>query len=294
MIQDRKIVVVIPSGRERYMCVLMPYLLNPAVSGLVDRVDLWVNTDERADLEYFDSLEKKHFPLIRRVFDDKDLIKVCYDPSRNHFQYNGGVHKFYPYAIDPKTIYIKLDDDICYIHPDFFKNIVEYTIAHPECFSVLGNVVNIPKTSYLYQRMGLLTTAAGVCQDDPRDRYSCKSGEFAFEVHKMFMQLQAENRLEELYFKDYVHPRGLMTRIGVMAWAGETFAEFGGAVGAWDEKDICEGLPVKTGRSIHYCGNALTSHFAFSHHRAVLEDKTDMLDKYYKLALKLNQGIAVL
>jgi len=53
MIQDRKVIACVPFGRERYVKVLLPYLLQEPV----DEVRLWLNTDEPADLAYAASLE---------------------------------------------------------------------------------------------------------------------------------------------------------------------------------------------------------------------------------------------
>lgn len=54
------------------------------------------------------------------------------------------------------TIYIKIDDDIAYIHPDAIPRVVHTRIEHPNPFAISGNIVNTMLMSYLHYRTGAL------------------------------------------------------------------------------------------------------------------------------------------
>jgi hypothetical protein len=223
-------------------------------------------------------------PKVKRVIAQEPLRKEVYDASRNHVQFNSSVNRFYRFTVQPKTIYVKMDDDICYVHPDFFYNACEDLLQKENSVAfVMTNVFNIPMTTKINQDRGVLDTKMGKSDGIPRCPLACLSGPFAKHLHDQFLELYKKNELKKLYF-DSLNLSGHQ-RIGVMLWTGERFAGFGGNVGQSDEKFITQELPVKFGLPVRLIGNALVSHFAFSHQRAELEDKSDILEQYLKIAV---------
>ena len=57
MYQNYKVVVNTAAGRRRYMQYLVPPILN---ADIVDRYDIWVNTHNMVDIEFFKKLAKKY------------------------------------------------------------------------------------------------------------------------------------------------------------------------------------------------------------------------------------------
>ena len=55
MYQNYKVVVNTAAGRRRYMQYLVPPILN---ADIVDRYDIWVNTHNMVDIEFFKKLAK--------------------------------------------------------------------------------------------------------------------------------------------------------------------------------------------------------------------------------------------
>ena len=53
MYQNYKVVVNTAAGRRRYMQYLVPPILN---ADIVDRYDIWVNTHNMVDIEFFKKL----------------------------------------------------------------------------------------------------------------------------------------------------------------------------------------------------------------------------------------------
>jgi len=290
MFQGRKVVICVPSGRYRYMRILLPYLLSSRHADVIDEIRLWVNTDVGSDLEYFIRMEKT-YPKIKRVLPLGQLNKALYDAKRDHYQYNDSIYRFYNACIEENTIYVKIDDDICFVHDDFFKHMLQAVIDREEQnFACVGNVFNIPYTSKLQQDRGTLDDKLGHSTGDPRCPIACTNGEFAAHIHKSFLRFVEEEDVESLYFTS--HYLSGRQRIGTMAWTGENFQQFGGKVGPRDEVELTTRIPEMLLKPIWIVGDAVISHFAFSHQRAVLEDQTNILGRYLALSIKLNGDVA--
>jgi len=290
MFEGRRVVICVPSGRYRYMRVLLPYLLSSRHADVVDEIRLWVNTDVKSDLDYFIRMEKT-FPRVKRATHDGPINKALYDAKRNHWQYNDSIYRFYAGCIEPNTLYCKLDDDICYVHDDFFKHMFRAVIdRQARNYACVGNVYNIPYTSKLLQERGTLDVLMGESTGDPRCPIACTNGEFAAHIHKHFLKLAETGKVEDLYFDShYLTGR---QRIGAMAWSGESFKQFGGRVGPRDEVELTTRIPEALLKPLWIVGDAVVTHFAFSHQRAVLEDQTDTLARYLALSVKLNGDVA--
>ncbi len=291
MFDGRKVVICVPSGRERYLRVLLPYLLADRHANIVDEVRLWVNTDVADDLEYFIRMEQKH-PRIKRLLKGGHLNKVAYDPRRNHYQYNDSIYRFYQDCVEPGVIYCKVDDDICYIHDDFFKNMFRNVVdREARNYACVGNVLNIPYTTKLLQDRGTLGDELGHSPEgNPRCPIACTNGEFAAYIHRQFLDRLEAGKAEDFFFSS--HAIGGRQRIGTMAWTGESFKQFGDKVGPRDEVELTTRIPETLLKPLFIVGNALVAHFAFSHQRAVLEDQTNILQRYYDLSIRLNGDVA--
>ena len=291
MYQDYRVVVCVPSGRYRYLRVLLPYLLSERFADTVDEIRLWVNTDVATDLDYFARMEQT-FSKVRQVFAAGELHKGTYDARRAHYQYNDSIYRFYASCIEDKTIYVKIDDDICFIHDDFFSNILRDVITKEQTnYACVGNVFNIPHVTKLLQDKGIIGDELGHSPEgDPRCPVACANGEFAAYVHRQFLEIVAANDLRCLYFDSHVLSG--RQRIGVMAWTGNSFKQFGGKVGPRDEVELTTKIPERIAKPLWMVGDALACHFAFSHQRAVLEDQTKILDEYLQLSVRLNGDVA--
>lgn len=279
MLADRKVIVCIPSGRYKYLRILLPYLLNEQNSKIVDEVQLWVNTNAEIDLAYFEKVEQ-NFTIVKRVFVRGTL-------KNDVHQFNDYVYRFYKNCTSPDTVYVKMDDDICYVHHDFLENFVKITIECEQSnLACVGNVFNVPYVTKLLQEKGVITDVAGKSTGDPRCPIACVDGKFAANIHDQFLNLIEQNQIEKLFFDS--HNLKGRQRIGAMAWTGKNFALFNGEVLPSDEVDLTTTIPNKLGMPLHIVGNAVVSHFAFSHQRDFLESKTDVLERYLRLSIDMN------
>ena len=290
MFQNYRVIVCIPSGRYRYLRVLLPYLTSARFANTIDEIHLWVNTDVESDLEYFDRMEAT-FPKVKCIRNSVALNKTLYDASRNHYQYNDSIFRFYRPCRDDDAIYVKIDDDICFVHDDFFNNILASVLDRESTnFACVANVFNIPYTSKLLQDRGTLGDAKGHSTGDPRCPFACTDGKFAVYIHEQFLDLVTKGDVNSLCFDS--HAITGRQRVGTMAWTGKSFQQFGGRVDERDEVDLTTKIPQSLGKPLWMVGDAIVSHFAFSHQRAELEDRSDVLKRYLELSIKLNGDTA--
>lgn len=262
MYKGYKIVVNTAVGRRRYLKLLIPQILN---SELVDRYDLWINTLDKLDIAFFQELAKK-FTKINLIWQPSSTINGIYSIS-----------EFYPLCVEEKTIYIKMDDDIVWIDPNFFNEICEYRIQNPDYFLVSPLVINNGICNYILYDKGFINFNQYLtCQGYDTRFYN---GYLAQQLHEWFLNnYLITNNYKKLYCGEN---RIAMQRfaINAVAWFGETFQKFGGKVMGDDEEFLTVKYPVKENLICSFDCNTIVAHFSFSVQRNYL-DKTDILNKY--------------
>ena len=134
MYNNYKIVVNTAAGRRRYMQYLIPYIVS---SEVVDRYDIWINTHNMADIEFFKVLAQK-YPVINLVWQPDGVVNGV-----------STINAFYKDCIEEKTIYFKLDDDIVWMEPNLIEKMIKFRIENPEYFLVSLLVINNSLTTYL-------------------------------------------------------------------------------------------------------------------------------------------------
>lgn len=263
MYQNYKIVVNTAAGRRRYMQYLVPPILE---ADIVDRYDIWVNTHNMVDIEFFKQLAKK-YTKVNLVWQPEGIVNGI-----------ASINAFYRNCCDRDTIYMKLDDDVVWFEPDLFEKMVKFRIENPDFFLVSPLVINNALSTYLLQvhdKIKLDKYYMSICTE----RTICHDGWFAADLHNWFM----ENFLKTNTYKNlYVgkHPMG-MTRFSIncILWFGNDMAEFNGVVLGDDEEFLSCIKPTQLGKCNCFNGDALISHFAFGTQREGL-DKMDILNKY--------------
>ncbi|KAI0406882.1 hypothetical protein F4802DRAFT_80537 [Xylaria palmicola] len=130
-------------GRKRTVDFLDCYLQqNLAVNGgYLDEVWFMVHTDIREDLVYLDKL-----------IEQRPQYKVVRPGECEGFNY---ACMWNP-VVEDNTIYVKIDDDIVFIHPDTIPQLVSTRISEPHPFAVSANLVNSPFTGYKHYSVGAI------------------------------------------------------------------------------------------------------------------------------------------
>lgn len=271
-----KIVACIPAGRQR---VLYPNLNHlRAQQGFVDEVQLWLNTPIHHDVEFIKAQESDYIKVI--PLDDEE-------PSRKPIQRNTG--RFYRHTAETGTIYIRLDDDIVWQHPQALRNLVDKRIDQPEPFVVFANIWNNAVCSALQWQAGNITLRPGLrlnvhCMDP----LGWGDGPFAEGLHRRLLEDVDAGRAGSLYLPDFElrgeknHP--IRFSVSCFAWFGHDFWPHVDDLWEREEEGWITGqVPKATGRFNLICGDALVSHYSFFKQRPHL-DQTDILAEYVRLS----------
>jgi hypothetical protein len=98
-----KIIAVTPAGRRRYLELLTHYITQDES---IDEWQLWDNCRSESDRVYINQLPKKNGKI--RI--------VTHDGTNGS---NSSINKFYRGLDDKNAFYIKMDDDLVYLPPNF-------------------------------------------------------------------------------------------------------------------------------------------------------------------------------
>lgn len=268
MYRDYKIVVNSAAGRRCYMQYLIPFIVS---SDIVDRYDIWINTHNGADIEFFKRVAAL-YPVVNLVWQPDGIVNG-----------NKSINAFYKQCVEPNTIYFKLDDDIIWMEPDLIEKMVKFRIANPNYFVVSPLVINNSLSTYLLQIEGKIRLKK-YCNADSSHTILWRSGRFAADLHDWFLKNYLfPHKWEELHIG--AKPMG-MTRFSInsILWFGEEMKKFNGEVPGDDEEFMSCIYPTKQGLSNAWNGDAIVAHFSFFTQREVL-DSTGILERYGEYCL---------
>lgn len=265
-------IVVTPAGRQRYLEVLLPHLRRQHGRGAFERWDLWLNTNVAADIAYCKSLAAAHAWIA--VVELAGIDRVS----------NSNICKFFKHACDPACVYVRVDDDVVYVQPDFFETLFTYRVSNPAPFLVYANIVNNAVIAHIHQRNARVRypqTVGYACMDP----VGWRDPLFAEALHRAFLADAQAGRVGDWRksFDTWVCWGYERVSINCIAWLGATFAEFAGEVGRDEEQWLSVEKPRELGRPNVLLGSAVAAHFSFYTQREHL-DATDILDQYARLA----------
>jgi len=138
-----KIVGLVFFGRRRSVDILDCYLQQNLVAngGYLDEVIFMAHTKIEEDVAWLEDLVDRnqgHYKIARKECDKKSY--GC----------------LWAYAVEDKTMYIKIDDDLLYIHPDAVPQLVHTRLNVPHPFAIGANLVNAPITTVQHYHFGAI------------------------------------------------------------------------------------------------------------------------------------------
>lgn len=268
MYRDYRVVANTAVGRRRYLKYLLPQVL---ASDIVDRYDLWVNTLDKVDIEFFKKMAVK-YPKLNLIWQPEGVINGIYSMAA-----------FYPYCQDEDTIYIKLDDDVVWFDPSFFEEICRFRIDNPQYFLVSPLVINNGICNYILQNSNLINFSEYItCNPYPMKYYN---GYLAEQLHEWFIKNYLKDQsFNHLYCGEHIIALQRFA-INAVAWFGRDFKKFGGKVEGDDEEFLTVKYPAKHNLTCCFDCNTIVSHFSFSVQRKYL-DGSNVLSQYDKLLMK--------
>lgn len=256
-----KIVSVTPAGRKKYLELLVSYLLEN--KDLIDEHHFWLNTEKESDINYIRKISEKD--SFFKVIESKIKPKGC-----------DSIYHFFEYCTDPKTIYIRFDDDICYIHPNAVSNLLAYRIQNPKLFLTYPIIINNSMNVILHPQLRF-------------DGDWWTNNEHVKKKHSFFLDLLEKGDEASLFIDNFIchYDAGrepLRFNINCICWFGRHFALFNGRVDIAEELWLSGVAPRSYNKHNGVCGNSLVSHFSF--HTQKIED--DIYDRYKNYARGMN------
>lgn len=177
-----KVVAVTPAGRKDYLSILSKYILKN--TSIIDRWDIWINTENPSDLEFIKDLSSK-YSFVNLVYPQWPYERGCPNLS---------IAPFWSFATDSDSIYIRFDDDVVFIDDNTIENLVNFRIENEGHLFIYPFIINNPFYSKNLQLRGLVSENNGIvrsykelCGDGINDPVSLHSSKFAREIHENFI-----------------------------------------------------------------------------------------------------------
>ncbi|KAI1374952.1 hypothetical protein F4677DRAFT_446859 [Hypoxylon crocopeplum] len=130
-----KVIAMVFYGRRRNVDILDCYLRQnlAAYGGYLDEVWFMVHTPKKDDVDWL------------RGFVEGEPGYRFMDLGRCTTEGYGCI---WEYAVEDDTIYIKIDDDILYIHHDTIPQLIHTRLAQPHPYAISAQLVNSPVTGW--------------------------------------------------------------------------------------------------------------------------------------------------
>lgn len=284
MINNTRVVTWTPYGRAETVSILVKYMKRDFDAGLIDEYHLFMNTDENQDVDraYAEKLAEQY-----------DWIKLKPRPSDIEVlhpkQLNTG--RYYRYAIEPNTVYVRFDDDIVYVHERALERLVQAELASPSLVTfpiIWHNAI----CSYYLQTMGKIPRSFGVvgapyCMDP----VGWADQNFAENIHYLLLDHIEEGTVDGLFLHhDIQLPVGLQFSVSCFAAHSDIYRAMTppGHLDFHEEENWhTVQRPYATGRANTITGNSLVAHLSFFPHSWYIRNETNILERYRELANNL-------
>jgi hypothetical protein len=271
---EYRVEIITPGGRRRYLEILYKYLKSQKAD--FDIWQLWVNTTDQEDIEYMLDLAAENHWI------------QCYECPVPVNGISTICHFFGDNTKREDTIYIRFDDDVVYLDPNFIRDFKEVRLKYRDPFFIYPNIVNNVCMSHIHQRNGLFEYPMNI-HYDACDAVGWRDPRSTEVIHNTFIadveagQVEKWRRAFSLWRLTY----GDHVSINSIAFFGYDMKTIE-RIGNPEEDDIAVHIPRATGRYNMVVGAPLCAHFAFYTQRPYLErEGGNVLRRYGELADRL-------
>ena len=265
MIDNYRIVVVIPSGRQKYLELLLPHILDQ--QQYIDEIHFWLNTTNQEDISYIENIQKSNTNIFKIIY---SKIPINGASSLYHFWYT---------SCDNNTIYIRLDDDVCWLSKNFIFNVVKCRIKNPDAFLVFPIIINNDMNYGLTPTFGSVEYVKWF----EHPYYGAQS-------HALFFNWLKKQSGDDFNFGNIPVPLTRSLNINSVCWFGEDMRLVKFETDE-EEHEISHTFPNKFNRPNMICGNAMCCHFGFMSQKDYMLEKTNFYHKYKILSDRLKKSI---
>lgn len=282
MKNNYKIVAITPAGRKRYMEILYKYIYKN--KHILDRWDIWVNTQKEEDLTYLKELGKNDSSFVNLIYSDY--------PYNNWGHPDLNLTPFWNKATDEDTIYVRFDDDVVFIADGTIENLVDFRIKNPQYFLAYPFIINNTHHSRNLQDRLLVDKTHGQvrCENElfghgircPVGLYSVG---FVRQLHQVFLNHYSNNSIEKLMITEpIVWQKGSQISINCVCWTGKFMKSItplnNGILPSSEEGYLTIDATKQYDMSSVTVPNTLIVHFLFSTQRP--QDELYDVLKHYK------------
>jgi hypothetical protein len=273
MYEDKKIVVVSIAGKKKEMeCQIKPILKE---KGLIDKFIIFANTNQEAELEWFQELKDAHPDFIEIESPDFE-----FDP--NSPSAAGNIRQFSRLLKDEDAIYIRVDQDVIWFSENFFYDFAKVSYENSDHPIIFPYVFNNSIMDHYLQQQGFyaeLPEFKKVLLDDN----SWNSGPVAEKKHRYLLDFIIPNvgilkPFKKIIQSDY-------TRISVNCFSIKNYVPKDGEVPVDEETFFAEKLPEMLNTHLMVSGPMFCIHYSYHTQRHHLET-TNILNEYKSLILK--------
>lgn len=295
-------IIVTPAGRKKYLEILAVHLERQKHD--FDEWWLWVNTAVEDDIRFCERLAAAH----------PTWIGLRFLPPGVQVDGNQTIFAFFAECTRADTAYLRLDDDVVWLQPDFVRRMFLFRERNVVPFLVYGNILNNAITSFLHCRTGHMghvgnvdadtssgireqrkdessASAAGIPGYSAVDPVGWTDPAFAVSLHDSFLDdletLGDTQGSRRWHFAFTWELSGYeRCSINAISWLGSRFGEFGGRVGVDEEAWLSCMKPRRDGTPCVVQGDAVCVHFAFGRQRESMGRATEdrLLARYRRRA----------
>ena len=262
-------------GRRQYVEILSCYLEKNLVEngGLLSEVIFVLKTNNKNDVSYLHQLVAQH-PNVYSIKKASNLGWTFDTHYRN---------------LDPNRYYVKMDDDILYIHPNAIESMLAAKLDNPAAMFISANVINHPDFGVLHLHLGALINVDGTLPTVPRTGlpdYNWEKSEYAKLHHRSFLQHHKNKTLNSYVFPIWDYNALAYNRwsINFFLFKGDEVRDVGPGD---DEHQISITIPKKYRRHTLVVGSAIVVHFAYRPQRSSGLKDNDFIPEYRDLAQEI-------
>jgi len=259
--------IVTPAGRKKYLEILYKCLKKQKNSFNIWY--LWLNTINAGDISFCKNLER-----------DNDWIKtIDLDVPLSG---NDSIASFFKYATDDDSIYIRFDDDICYLEENFIEKMTQRRLANQTAPFIYPITINNSHIAYVLQEHKKLKLTESIYKDMLGQNNLWKDPSLAMQMHIELIEKIKSNQIQDYYINDFIIDDYCRTSINCISWFGTTMEKIKNSVFGDEEHFISVAYPKDNNSPNMIVGDIICSHFAY-HTQRIFLDNTTILDEYNKL-----------
>lgn len=271
------------TGRTQFMKLLVPYLLREReASGLAKHI-WFLHTNNQADIDFAVQTTKDHPGFF-------EVLDTGIRPNYHTHLY----HTAYKHFTQPGQIYVKLDDDICFIEKGALGRLAKFKQDNPEYFLALANTVNNGICAHLHQKFGALRAPDVFWwkQDNNTDIINTSpTGEASMcRIHQSFFENWESQQLDLYKFYKWVlWPKAFWFSINMFAVTGDDLKMLGHRLDHCtqsDERFLTEVATEMLNKVNCIYGDALVAHYSFRIQNRIIDRHPELLARYGKICAK--------